>query len=225
MIKYSAADILNYIDTQKYRVCSIYQGFIETPDGHLPVMHFYNQALKGDEAVNKLKSQVAEYLQKYPFRCTLIMATGSAAKDFVRYLYEPTGEVIRSQPMQGTQAAPANDQYINAVIQVEALRGEMRLMMADREKEDLRRELEAAKSGNAKFAVITEVLVEKFAGLFGLIPAAETVPMQGHESEAEALEKAIDYLHEIFGTDGLIKLAELLKNKPEFVQIVKSQIQ
>jgi hypothetical protein len=218
LVKYTLSDVLEFIKRDNLRIIQVYAGHLDKiGDEDYPVMAF--NTFKTDKTPDSMVVKISDYLTRFPSRFTLLCKAAPGSTEAIQKFYFEPSVLDRPALAPAPVSAPVSD-VLNYAIQVEQLRAEIRMQGFEREKEDLRREIEKERGINGRFAAVVEVLVEKFAPALGLAPAP--VAMQGYS--AHEFEAAIDFLVETFGADGVCALAKLLSEKPEFVQIVKSQL-
>jgi len=226
VVKHTLSEVLEFIKNSNLRIGQIYAGHLaKIADEDFPVQSFNFLAQRKDgESVNLAVDFVRNYLTKFPARYTLLMKpSANATEGIIKVYFEPSiNDSAVAAPVMNNVPAGVNGELLNYAVQLEQLRAEIRFREMEREKQDLQREIERQSGINGRFAAVAELLIEKFAGAFGLVPDAAPVAMQG--VNAEDFETAVEFLVQTFGADGVVKLAALLQQKPEFVSIVKSQI-
>jgi hypothetical protein len=229
-VKYSLSDLLFQITENNYRFVRIYDGWLQTiTDADFPI-----RVLRDCASADDMKEKITDFVKRFPYRLTLLfkVAESNTGTNAVLVHFEPDRPgVVQAVPVNGSGAAANSMDAFGFAIELERLRAEMRERDIKREKEEVEQELEFARSQRAKWETIADIVLPKILPLFGVPSALVTgkvQPMQGAHNEAgvdaDELEKAIDFLCDTFGMDGVIKLAHLLKTKPEFINLVKSQI-
>lgn len=226
-VKYTLSDVLYQVNENSYKFCRVYDGWIDTiKETDYPI-----RVLRDCETPEQMSEKITDFVKRFPYRLTLFFKVheSNTGTNAVLLHFEPTRETAGAggQVMQGPVAPDA----FTFAIELERLRAEMRESEVRREKEKIEEELNAARSVRAKYEMLADVLLPKILPLFGVSPVvmgkAAATPMQGHEAanvDANELEAAIDYLIDTFGMQGVIDLAALLQKKPEFINLVKSQI-
>lgn len=227
--KYGLQDILFQITENGYTFCRIYDGWQSSiSDDLYPI-----RVLRENENAEQLRERVAEFVRRFNCPLTLFFKNyeSNTNKNAVLVHYRPDDVPEVVQPARGS--VYGNDERVSFAVEIERLKAEMREREIRREKADLENELEDARAVRAKWDAIADAILPKILPLFGVSSAVIGVkPMQGtnekadesNTADAQQFEAAIDYLCDVFGIQGMIDLADLLKRKPEFINLVKSQL-
>jgi hypothetical protein len=225
-VRYSLPDIKEIIKDNSLQYVRVYEGYLSViPDEKLPVHVIDCTPGSRSKYANKSLYEALEpWLNRFNVPVTLYFGvTNNSRNSNILVFYEPNLNAAPVVNSESNMQPVMNGQMLNYAVQIAELRSEIQMMNLRREKEDLEKEIENRENSNEKLKAVGSVIFERLAAYF--FPGVPSVqPLQGTENENEQLEIAVAYLIETFDVSGVIRLAQLLQNKPEFVSIVKSQI-
>jgi len=235
--------LIEKIERHNYRFVKVYPGHLSEVTEAVHHFDMCNPKVDTDlndaECVTYVKNFILNLSNQHPTKFTVLMSKAASSnvggRSLVLVDFQQRSKINTYEP-QNPGVYPAGN-YTGVSESPED--------MEKRIKTEILKDLEAKRENYAMQRKIQELEIDKQRSeslqgmIYGVVqmfiqgvqqPAGAAAPLQGNipneQTEGtEDLQEALTYLVDTFTEPGVIKLCELLKKQPSYINMIKSQIQ